>query len=104
MTPLSDQTATTLIALFAYLARFPKYQDQIFDEIRKFSSVTDFLAVLRLPTLKSVIMETLRLWPPPPTGVGRVVPAGGLTTAGGYIPGGTTILAPRYSFARCELT
>ncbi|KAG4415830.1 hypothetical protein IFR04_011010 [Cadophora malorum] len=98
----SDQTATTLIALFAYLARYSKYQDQIFDEIKKISSVTEFLAVLRLPVLKSVIMETLRLWPPLPTGVGRIVPAGGLTIAGRYIPGGTTILAPRYSIARLE--
>ena len=96
----SDQTATTLTALFAYLARYSKYQAQIFDEIKKISSVTEFLAVLRLPVLKSVIMETLRLWPPLPTGVGRIVPAGGLTIAGRYIPGGTTILAPRYSIAR----
>ncbi|KAK0118485.1 hypothetical protein ONS96_011582 [Cadophora gregata f. sp. sojae] len=96
----SDQTSTALITLFAQLARYPKYQEQIFQEVQKISSVTDFLAVLRLPILKSVIMETLRLWPPLPTGIGRVVPAGGLTIAGRHIPRGTTIFAPRYTIAR----
>ncbi|KAK0118486.1 hypothetical protein ONS96_011582 [Cadophora gregata f. sp. sojae] len=98
----SDQTSTALITLFAQLARYPKYQEQIFQEVQKISSVTDFLAVLRLPILKSVIMETLRLWPPLPTGIGRVVPAGGLTIAGRHIPRGTTIFAPRYTIARLE--
>lgn len=94
--------ATTLITTFYNLARFPIYQEQIRKELQTISSISDFAAVLELPVLKSVIMETLRLWPPIPTGSGRIVPEGGLTIAGEFIPAGTCIFAPRYTIARLE--
>lgn len=92
--------ATTLITTFANLARYPKYQEQIRSELQSISHISDFAAVIELPILKSVIMETLRLWPPIPTGSGRIVPKGGLTIAEEYIPAGTAIFAPRYTIAR----
>ncbi|KAH6713476.1 cytochrome P450 [Leptodontidium sp. MPI-SDFR-AT-0119] len=68
-----DSMATTLINLFANLSRYPKYQEHILKvEIQTLPSILDFPAVLKLPVLKSVIMETLRLWPPVPTRSGRL--------------------------------
>lgn len=98
----SDSMATTLIHTLANVARYPLYQQKIFAELQSISSVADFAAVMKLQVLKSVIMETLRLWPPIPTGPGRIVPRGGLTIAGKYIPAGTTIFAPRYTISRCK--
>jgi tryprostatin B 6-hydroxylase len=101
----SDSMATTLINIFHNLARHPIYQQQIRSELKNVPSVSDFVAIQELPILKSVIKETLRLWPPVPTGSGRKVPKGGLTIAGQYIPAETVIFAPRYTIARrkCRL-
>lgn len=59
--------ATTLITTLYNLARYPAYQEQIRSELQGVS-ISDFVAVIELPILKSIIMETLRLWPPIPTG------------------------------------
>lgn len=56
----------------------------------------------RCDYLTAVINETLRLHPPVPTGGYRQSPPDGITIAGTYIPGGVTIVAPRYSLARLE--
>ncbi|CZR59340.1 related to pisatin demethylase cytochrome P450 [Phialocephala subalpina] len=98
----SDSMATTLINIVANLCRYPVYQHKIRREVATLSSISDFDAVLDLPILGSVFKETLRLWPPVPTGSGRIVPEGGLLIAGRYIPAGTKIFAPRYTIARME--
>jgi cytochrome P450 len=64
--------ATTLINTFANLARYPQYQQQIRRELQTLSSTWDFDALLTLPILKSVIMETMRTDPAFPTGAGKV--------------------------------
>ncbi|KAF8849089.1 cytochrome P450 [Acephala macrosclerotiorum] len=98
----SDSLATTLINTFANLCRYPAYQHKIRQELESISSISDFDAVLELLILGSIIKETLRLWPPVPTGSGRIVPEGGLTLVGRYIPAGTKIFTPRYTIARME--
>jgi len=98
----SDSMATTSIMTFMNLARYPQYQDQIRSELQSVASISDFAAIMDLPVLKSVIFETLRLWPPIPSGSGRIVPKGGLTVAGQHIPAGTTLFAPRFTIARLE--
>jgi len=98
----SDSMATTLIMTLAHLAGYPSYQDQIRSELKTISSISDFAAVMELPVLKSVIFETLRLWPPIPSGSGRVVQSGGITIAGQHIPAGITLFAPRFTIARLE--
>ncbi|KUJ12976.1 cytochrome P450 [Mollisia scopiformis] len=98
----SDSMATTLINTFANLARYPRYQSLIRNELQTLSSLSNFSALLDLPVLSSVIMETLRLWPPIPTGPGRKVPEGGLMIGGRWVPGGTHVFAPRFTIARLE--
>ncbi|KAH9217826.1 cytochrome P450 [Leptodontidium sp. 2 PMI_412] len=97
-----DSMETTLINLFANFSRYPKCQEQILKEIQTLPSILNFSAVLKLPVLKSVIMETLRLWPPVPTGSGRLIPPGGLSIAGKCIPERTVIFTPKYTIARLE--
>lgn len=52
--------------------------------------------------LNGFINETLRLRPVVPTNGYRQVPAGGISVAGTFIPEGTTIVTPRWSFGRCK--
>jgi tryprostatin B 6-hydroxylase len=52
--------------------------------------------------LNGVIHEALRLNPPIPSGYPRVTPPEGLTIAGHYIPGGTTIAIPLRTMGRSE--
>ena len=54
-----------------------------------------------LPHLNGVINETLRLYPPVPMHGSRETPPEGITIAGQFIPGGTTLFAPRYTIHRC---
>jgi cytochrome P450 len=46
----------------------------------------DFESVSRLPYLLACLDEALRMYPPVPTGLPRVVPKGGATIAGNYVP------------------
>lgn len=42
----------------------------------------------------------MRLYPTVPTSVPRLTPPEGIEIAGKFIPGGTTVIVPRYSIAR----
>lgn len=53
-----------------------------------------------LPYLNGFIHETLRLYPPVPSGGYRQSPPEGMTIAGRYIPENTTIVAPRYTLEK----
>jgi cytochrome P450 len=44
----------------------------------------------KLPMLNAVIREVLRLYPPIPSPLGRVVPPGGTTLGNYYIPAGVS--------------
>lgn len=55
-----------------------------------------------LPLLSAIIEETLRLYGAAPGGLPREVPVGGVTMAGYFIPGGTTITTQAYTIHRDE--
>ena len=46
----------------------------------------DFASVSNLPYLLACLDEALRMYPPVPTGLPRVVPKGGASIAGNYVP------------------
>ena len=46
----------------------------------------DFASVSTLPYLLACLDEALRMYPPVPTGLPRVVPKGGANIAGNYVP------------------
>ena len=85
----------------SYLCRYPVYMQIIREEV-KTVSLSDFAGLQRLPVLKSVLMETMRLFPPVPTGPGRVSPKEGITICDTWIPPNTTIFAPKQTIARCK--
>lgn len=64
--------------------------------------ITNSRTLRDLPHLNALINETLRIHPPVPSGGYRQTPSEGLTIAGQYIPGHTTIVAPRYTIGRLE--
>ncbi|KAF7539705.1 hypothetical protein G7054_g1956 [Neopestalotiopsis clavispora] len=98
----SDTVAPTLVFLFYQLAKDPLLANQLFEELQGVSDICDVRSLDQLPLLNAIINETLRFHPAVPTGGYRDAPPGGMTIAGRFIPGGTTIVAPRYTIFRSE--
>lgn len=87
----SETTATTLTGIFNHLSRNERILKRLSTEIRsKFEKEKDITitAIQGLPYLEAVINEGLRMCNPIPGGLPRVVPEGGDTYVGVYLPGG----------------
>lgn len=86
----SETTATVLSALTYYLCRNPGVYDKLKEEIRgRYTSSEEITSLsATFPYLTAVIHEILRLFPPIPFGMPRIVPKGGDTVDGMFIPGG----------------
>ena len=54
------------------------------------------MAVSRLPYLRAVCLESLRLYPPLPFGLPRVVPKNGAMIDGYVIPTGVSLMTARF--------
>lgn len=97
----TDPVASTLIFVFYELARNPSHQLKLYTEVQEVNTY-DFEALEECVHLNAIIQETLRLHPAVPTGSYRQSPPGGVIINGTYVPGGITIVAPRYSISRLE--
>lgn len=89
----SETTATALSCILNYLLRDPAALARLQEEIRgHFGSYAEItaLSTLRLRYLRAVILEGLRIYPPLPFGLPRVVPEGGDTVDGHFLPGGVS--------------
>ena len=89
----SETTATTLTGLFNHLSRNERILRRLCTEIRtEFKKETDITIdnIHHLPYLEAVLNEGLRMCNPIPGGLPRVVPEGGDTYAGVYLPGGVS--------------
>ncbi|KAH9204667.1 cytochrome P450 [Leptodontidium sp. 2 PMI_412] len=93
----SDTTSIALSAILGALIENPKAMDKLRKEIDdstdegKLSDPPSFAETKELPYLQAVIKESLRLHAPFGVGMQRVVPAGGATIAGKYVPKGTLV-------------
>lgn len=91
-------TASTLTYIAWRLSRRPEWQDRLRDELKALQ--TDENGHLSLndlescPVLELVIKETLRLHPAASGRQERVVPHGGRTYSGLYLPEGTIVIGP----------
>jgi cytochrome P450 len=96
----SETTATILSGMTYWLCRTPDVYAKLKHEIRsKFRSADEITSTTAtLPYMTAVINETLRIYPPISVGMPRVVPPGGETVAGSFIPGGVSFYAPRFIF------
>ena len=89
----SETTGTTLCGITNYLVQNPlelrKLEKEIRSNFEKQSDIT-FRAIQDLPFLNAVIHEGLRLCNPVAGGMPRIVPKGGDTVSGYFLPGGVS--------------
>ncbi|KAI0427569.1 cytochrome P450 [Xylaria sp. FL1042] len=97
----SGTVSVVLTFAFYHLAKNPSQQEKLYNEIKDID-VCDRVQLQNCTHLTAFINEALRLYPPVPTGGNRVTPPAGVTINGTYIPGGVTIVAPKYSIHRLE--
>jgi hypothetical protein len=90
----SETTATTLCGALNYLTRNPDKLSLLITEIRSsFQNLEKITleSVQDLAYLNAVIQESLRLCPAIPWVLPRIVPAGGDTVCGTWLPGGVRL-------------
>ncbi|KAF5023569.1 hypothetical protein F66182_4382 [Fusarium sp. NRRL 66182] len=90
----SETTATVLSAAVFHLATNPEVLNKLTNEIRSaFTSEEeiDLLSVQKLPYLLAVLDETLRIYPPVPSGSPRRIAPGGDVIMGQYVPENTVV-------------
>ncbi|KAH8817371.1 cytochrome P450 family protein [Xylogone sp. PMI_703] len=93
----SDTTAISLRAMIYYLLSNPQYHDRFLYELRErreagqISNPIRFEEAEAWPFLQAVMYEAIRLHPPFAVHLPRVVPEGGLTANGVYLPQGTVV-------------
>lgn len=89
----SETTATAFSGVTNYLMKETEVCDRLIGEIRTaFKHQSEIVAenVDKLDYLNAVIEEGLRLCPPVPLGMPRVIPAGGAEVCGHWLPGGVS--------------
>lgn len=99
----SDTGALALSNICYLLCRHPEYQSRLFEEIAGLpddDGLIDDNLLAALPLLLGTINESLRLYPPVPSGLQRLTPPEGAVIAGRYIPGNTVVTTPTYSLQR----
>ncbi|KAH5750144.1 hypothetical protein HBI16_256510 [Parastagonospora nodorum] len=92
----TETVATALSGLTYLLLKNPATMVRLTSEIRNAFQATEQITwqgLQQLPYLSACIEETLRLYPPVPTGTARVVPRPGSTVCGSFIPGGVSGLS-----------
>ncbi|KAF3352075.1 Elongation factor 1-beta [Verticillium dahliae VDG1] len=90
----SDTTAASLTCLFYNLARNPQVTAQLqadLDAYHAEHAQADHLSLSKLPYLQACIDESLRLYPPVPSGVQRMSPPEGQQVGDVFIPGNTVV-------------
>jgi cytochrome P450 len=90
----TETTATALSGTSYHLMMNPDKLNLLTQEIRSaFTSIDDMNleSLARQKYLMAVLQEGLRMYPPVPSELPRVVPAGGATVCGEWIPGGTSL-------------
>lgn len=93
----SETTATVLSGVTYLLLDNPDKLAQLHTELRKaFNSDNDITLakVSRLDYMLACLEETMRLYPPVPIGLPRIVPKGGRIVGGVYLPEGVCFLFP----------
>ncbi|KAL4747482.1 hypothetical protein BDW72DRAFT_209612 [Aspergillus terricola var. indicus] len=100
----SETTATALTGTLNYLVNHsPESLHRLENEVRSAFSSLDAItldAVRSLPFLNAVIQEGLRLCPPIPWVLPRLVPQGGSIICGIWLPGGTPVSIQAYTLNR----
>lgn len=97
----SETTATLLSGVTYLLATNADALAKLTEEVRatfKNEGDIDYLSVSSLPYMLACLDEALRLYPPAPLGIPRVVPEGGGHVAGHSVAKGVSLSPPPSSF------
>lgn len=97
----SDTTAATMTFLFYELARKPEEVKKLREELRPLTK-GDWadIDIRHAQHLNGAIDEALRLHPPVPSGVERIVPKGGAHVGNVFLPGEIQVWMPQYVIGR----
>ncbi|KAL0935178.1 cytochrome p450 [Colletotrichum truncatum] len=90
----SETTATVLSGVTYLLLKNPDKMAKLAKEVRTMfqsEDEIDFTSVNKLTYMLACLDEALRMYPPVPTGLPRVVPEGGATISGRYVPENTIV-------------
>ncbi|KAF2640385.1 cytochrome P450 monooxygenase-like protein [Massarina eburnea CBS 473.64] len=95
-----SETMATQLCGFTYLILtnegvYGKLVKEIRGRFKKQSEITTE-EVAKMEYLVACLTEGLRMYPPVPTGFARVVPKGGDTISGYYLPGGASVYMSQY--------
>jgi cytochrome P450 len=96
----TETTATELSGLLYYLLGNPACMKRLVDEITSEFATEDDITmerIAKLPYLHACIEEGLRIFPPIPGALPRVVPKGGSIICGHMIPEGIRVSIPQYA-------
>jgi averufin monooxygenase len=96
----SETVAITLTFLIWRVLSRPALQKQLEEEVASLGDDISDAACETLPLLNATIEETLRLHGAAPTALKRVVPDGGTTLCGYYIPAGELVATMAWSLHR----
>ena len=99
------QQVSAITYLFYHLAANPRYYKQLQSHVDELCAAHAdgelvYDAVQKSSVLDAFINEAMRLEPPIPYQNQRIVPPGGVTYSGVYIPGGTHVRTALYTIAR----
>ncbi|KAL9097266.1 MAG: hypothetical protein Q9165_000693 [Trypethelium subeluteriae] len=90
----SDTCATVLSGTANYLIKTPHALKALVEEVRSAYNTPmeiTFESLRQLPYLNAVVEEGLRMCPPNPSGLQHVVPEGGDTVLGNWLPAGVSV-------------
>ncbi|KAF2012093.1 cytochrome P450 monooxygenase-like protein [Aaosphaeria arxii CBS 175.79] len=96
----SETSATALSGTTYLVLRDASVHARVVKEVRGAFGAAEEITmdrVARLEFLNACLHEGLRIYPPVPTGFPRVVPAGGDTISGVYVPGGTSVYVSQHA-------
>ncbi|EWG42582.1 hypothetical protein FVEG_04347 [Fusarium verticillioides 7600] len=98
----SEATSITLTYIIWMLIKRPDVDQRLRQELSRLSKNYSNTDLANLPYLDAVIRETLRIYPPAPAPMPRVVPKSGFEFEGVSYPPGTVISAQPYTIHRHE--
>ncbi|KAH8658201.1 cytochrome P450 [Xylariales sp. PMI_506] len=102
----TDTTATALTGWTYFVCTHPEVYMRLVSEIRGTLGSEDDIKwenVRKLRYLEATIHEALRLFPPSPASQQRIVPVGGATIHGYYVPAGKTVAVSPWSSTHSRL-
>ena len=101
----SDTTAAALTFVFYYLASDPRLVERLREELKTLLPLNGPFQVKNVEhaaLLNGIIIETLRMHPPVPSGTSRITPEEGIIIDGVFVPGQTNVIVPHYALGRCK--